>query len=406
MKIIYLCADRGISLEKFNGATAHFRSLVRAFQKLGHDLLVLTPSAAASENSIGAPFVRIYTPPHIQSLLDEVDQEVPRDQRAEQRSRKRVAHALAHICNNVGTEQTLAEQIERFKPDFVFELHSPFGAAGALTCNRLGQRHLLNVHAPLAWEGATFRSQALQQGAEYLEDAALRHARRIVTNSHEMRHLLAKAGVDCGKIGVVFNGVDLDLFSPAGETRRPPGSAIVIGFSGSLKAWHGVDALCEAFRQVSDDPRLHLLIVGDGPERKRVEALRAELPDRVTFAGAHPLEDMPAWMRGMDIAVAPYPPMENFYFSPLKILDAMACGVANVASKIGQVNELLREGETGLLTPPGDASALAAALRKLANDAPLRHRLGKAGLRDARQRHAWSSRAADIIDFAMSGPAT
>jgi glycosyltransferase involved in cell wall biosynthesis len=130
------------------------------------------------------------------------------------------------------------------------------------------------------------------------------------------------------------------------------------------------------------------------------------LPDRVTFAGAHPLEDMPAWMRGMDIAVAPYPPMENFYFSPLKILDAMACGVANVASKIGQVNELLREGETGLLTPPGDASALAAALRKLANDAPLRHRLGKAGLRDARQRHAWSSRAADIIDFAMSGPAT
>jgi glycosyltransferase involved in cell wall biosynthesis len=402
VKILYLCADRGISLEKFNGATAHFRSLVRAFSKLGHELLVLTPSVADAA-SIGAPVVRIPTPPQIQTLLDEVDREVPRAERPAQRERKRVAHALAHICNNVATEQTLAAEIERFRPDFVFELHSPFGAAGALTCNRLNQRHLLNVHAPLAWEGATFRSQALQPGAEFLEDAALRHARRIVTNSRQMRDLLIKANVDAGKIGVVINGVGLNLFTPTGETRRPvPAGAIVIGFSGSLKAWHGVEFLCDAFRQIADDPRVHLLVVGDGPQRKAVEALRAEMPDRVTFAGAHPLEDMPAWMRGMDIAVAPYPPMDNFYFSPLKVLDAMACGIANVASDIGQVSELLRDGETGLLVPPGDAAALAGALRKLANDPQLRARLGEAGLREAREHHDWQARAADIVEFAMS----
>lgn len=403
MRILYLCADRGIRLEKFNGATAHFRSLVRAFSALGHELLVLTASAA-DESVLGAHAARIATPHQLLELLDEVERPVARDQREAQRARRRVVHALGHIWNNVAVEQALAEHAVRFQPDFVFELHSPFGAAGVLTCNRLGLRHVLNVHAPMAWEGATFRTQALQDGAEVLEDSALRHAQNIVANSHEMRDLLLAAGVDGGKIGVVFNGVDLEMFSPQGETRRAaPEGAVVVGFSGSLKAWHGVDVLCDAFRELAPDPRLHLLVLGDGPQRKQVERLADELPGRVTWTGALPLEQVPAWVRGMDIAVAPYPALERFYFSPLKILDAMACGVANTASDIGQTRELLRDGEAGLLTPPGDALALAAALRRLADDAHLREQLAQAGLREARERHDWKSRAADIVDIAMRG---
>ena len=403
MRILYLCADRGIRLEKFNGATAHFRSLVRAFTALGHELLILTPSDA-DETSLGASVARIPTPPQLVDLLEEADRVVARDQRDMQRKKQRVVHAVGQVWNNVVVEQAITEQAHRFQPHFVFELHAPYGIAGTLTCNRLGLRHVLNVHAPLAWEGATFRAQALQDAAEMLEDASFRHARKIVANSQQMRDLLIGAGIDSGKIDVVINGVDLDLFSPAGDTRRAaPEGAVVLGFSGSLKGWHGVDVLCHAFRKLAQDSRLHLLIVGDGPLRKEVERLSRELPGRVTFMGAVPLEEVPGWVRGMDVAVAPYPLLDRFYFSPLKILDAMACGVANVASNIGQIRELLQENETGLLVPPGDADALAAALRRVADDAKLRERLGQAGFEEAKARHAWKSRAADIVEIALNG---
>lgn len=111
-------------------------------------------------------------------------------------------------------EQEIERRIDGFLPDFVFELHSPYGAAGVLTCNRLGVPHVLNVHAPLSWEGATFRSQALQEGAEYLEEVALRAAQRIIANSSQMRDRLVDDGVDRAKVDVVVNGVDLELFSP------------------------------------------------------------------------------------------------------------------------------------------------------------------------------------------------
>jgi len=404
MKILYLCADRGISLEKHNGATAHLRSLVRAFQAAGHELLVLTPSDADS-TTLGAPVARIPAPAMLRDLLSETELPVERPQREPQRARKRVAHALGHVWNNVLSEQELEKQIASFAPDFVFELYSPYGVAGVLTCNRLGVPHVLNVHAPLAWEGATFRSQAMQDAAEFLEEAAFRHAQRIVANSKAMRDQLVAAGVEASKVEVVVNGVDLDLFTPDGPVKRAgDNDSTVVGFSGSLKAWHGVDILVDAFRRAAAaDARLHLLVVGDGPLRKEVDRLAADMPGRVTQTGSLPLEEVPQWIRGMDIAVAPYPRLDPFYFSPLKILDAMACGVCNIASDIGQIPELLTDGKTGILVPPGDAGALADTLVSVAGDRALRERLGKAALAEAKEKHSWTSRAGDIAAFAVSG---
>ncbi|MHC4938741.1 MAG: hypothetical protein ACYTHK_07215, partial [Planctomycetota bacterium] len=77
MRILYLCGDRGIRLEKKNGGAAHFRSLVRALSLNGHDLLVLTPSDA-DEEELGVPVSRIPTPRTLEDLHADVDQPVPR----------------------------------------------------------------------------------------------------------------------------------------------------------------------------------------------------------------------------------------------------------------------------------------------------------------------------------------
>ena len=111
------------------------------------------------------------------------------------------------------------------------------------------------------------------------------HCERAV--SSELRDALIQAGVPASKIAAVPNGVDADLFTPVGEAYRNGFEGkCVVGFVGSLKAWHGLDLLAEAFRRLAADPRYHLLVVGQGPQAKLIESLREELPGRVTQVGA------------------------------------------------------------------------------------------------------------------------
>ncbi len=399
MKICYLCADRGIRLSKHNGATAHFRSLVAALAALGHELLVVTPSPDGTTH-LGVPVARVPTPEVLDALTADAQRDGGMDKSVE-RDRMRLVHALGHVWNNVLVEQTLREVLPAYRPDLLFEVYSPYGVAGGAMAKALGVPHILNVHAPLAWEGSRYRRQALQEAAEGLERVALESASLIVTNTEELRRDLASEGVPEAKIAVVPNGVDAGLFAPAGPAYRSGlEDKLVVGFVGSLKAWHGVEILVEAFKHLAADERFHLLIVGDGPMARTIRPLEEELPGRVTLAGAVPLAEVPEYVRAIDVAVAPYPVLDRFYFSPLKVLEYMAAGRATVASRIGQLVELIRDGETGLLVPPGDALALADAVRTLATDPRLRATLGENAAAEARREHTWSRRAGEIVELA------
>lgn len=397
-RILWLSADRGIDPAVPKGASANLRSTVRAFGQLGHEVLVLTP-ADADAADLGAETARIGTPESFVELLAMAEAEVPKERRQERRERLKIVRAMGHAWNQVLVEQALEEQLARFRPDFVFERYNRFGVVGALTARRRGVRHLLNVHAQLAWEAETFRGQALADGAREFERIAFEQASRIVVNSRELEGQMIEAGVAAEKLHVVINGVHLDEFSDEGPCERPElgPDAVVVGFVGSLKPWHGIEVLADAFRLLARDPRFHLLVVGDGPERHRIAELSEEWPGRVTATGAVPLSEVPAWTRGADLTVAPYPALERFYYSPLKVLESMACGRAVVASGIGQVNELVRDGETGLLLPPGDVGALVAALRRFGQEPGLAGRLGAAARAEAVEKHSWTARAEELV---------
>ena len=154
----------------------------------------------------------------------------------------------------------------------------------------------------------------------------------------------------------------------------------VIGFVGTFKRWHGLDLLLSAFRDVRrTDPSSHLLLVGDGPIRPQLEqeVRNAGLTEAVTFAGALAHEDVPHYLAAMDTTIAPYPALDDFYFSPLKLFEYMAAGRAVVASRVGQVAEVVVDGVTGLLFEPGNLADLAGCIRRLRNNAALRKELGR-----------------------------
>jgi glycosyltransferase involved in cell wall biosynthesis len=108
----------------------------------------------------------------------------------------------------------------------------------------------------------------------------------------------------------------------------------------------------------------------------------------------------------MDAAVAPYAPTESFYFSPLKVFEYMAAGLPVAASRIGQIGEVIRDGVNGLLLPPGDPEALAAALERLCRDRALRMRLGQAARATALKEHTWDAVAGKILRLAGLTPSS
>jgi glycosyltransferase involved in cell wall biosynthesis len=373
--------------------------LVRALTLLEHEVLMVMPSADGSE-SLGVPIVPIPYPDMFASLsANGRIHGGPESGSVGQR--RRVVSSLKHICYNVIVEQVLQETLARFDADLVYERYSPFGCAGGLLARRLGIPHVLEVNAPLAWEGKTYREQELQEAAETLEQIAFEATSVVVTVSRELRDQLQGTNVLDTKIEVVPNGVDVDVFSTKGPVYRDGlEGKFVVGFVGSLKAWHGVEILADAFRKLALDPCFHLLIVGDGPRAAIIEALAEDLPGRVTFLREVRHGEVPSYLRAMDIALAPYPMLDRFYYSPLKVLEYMAVGRAVVASRIGQLGDLIEDGVTGVLVPPGDDSAIVNAVQRLAANKDLRHSLGARAAAQVVSTHTWTRSASRIIEFA------
>ncbi|MFE5334267.1 glycosyltransferase, partial [Isoptericola sp. NPDC056573] len=190
----------------------------------------------------------------------------------------------------------------------------------------------------------------------------------------------------------------------ASARRMRQGAAqFTVLFVGTLKPWHGLDVLIDAFAGVrSRVSEARLLLVGDGPEREAVLA-RADalgVGDAVEHAGAVPPSDVPPLLLRADVAVAPYPPLDGFYFSPLKVYEYLAAGLPVVASAVGELSEALEHGAAGVLVPPGDAVALADALVALARDDDRRAALGARAREVAVERHDWSVVVRRALGFA------
>ena len=195
------------------------------------------------------------------------------------------------------------------------------------------------------------------------------------------------------EIAITPFGVDTLRFSPGPAAPPRP---LVIGTVKVLALKYGVDTLIRAFARLAaadgEGPApVQLRIVGDGPQRAELEALVKALGvgGRVQFVGAVAHAEVPAQLRGFDIFVAASR-LDSESFG-VAVIEASACGLPVVVTRVGGLPEVVREGETGLIVERDDPAALAAALRRLVDDAVLRERLGRSGRAWVQAEYEWGA---------------
>ena len=290
--------------------------------------------------------------------------------------------------------------------DFVYERYSLWSFSGMNYARANHIPGLLEVNAPLIEEQAAHRGLVDRAGAEQAATRAFTDATALVAVSAEVGNYLRQRGVRSETVQVIPNGVNPERFEPglAAKIIHDPKHSFTVGFVGTLKPWHGVAVLIEAFALLHRQfPDARLLLVGDGPERVNLETRVRELGlvSVKQFTGAVAADEIPGLLATMDVAVAPYPQLDNFYFSPLKAYEYMAAGCATVASRIGQLNDLIQHEQNGLLCAPGDVADLAKQLIRLREDAALRRRLAQAGRQTILRGHTWDHVAGRILELGV-----
>ena len=362
MRIACLSTDPGIAWGGAKGASVHLAEIVEALRGEGVEVLVLV-SGIAPDAPVPARGVTLESLPGPRKGI-------PVD---------------ALLAAEAPLTAWLAERLRDFRADALYERIALHSAAGSAAARALGIPHLVELNAPLPEEAARYRRLDRPEEADRLERETLSRADLVLPVSSPLAAYARARGAR--RVEVTPNAVVPERFAelPARDPSAPP----VAVFSGALRPWHGIETIAEAWALL-DGAAPRLRVIGDGPSRDVVAAAGAEM------LGAVPHERVPRLLGEADIGLAPYSPDAPVYFSPLKLFEYLAAGLAVVAADIPGVRDVTGS-EAAVLIPPGDAPALARAVALLTTDRAARERLGSAA-RALAAEHTWQRRGLRIVE--------
>ena len=387
MRIAYLIPDPGIPIGGTKGASVHVASLTEALVRLGAEVSIFAPKIEG-EPKLEADIINIDLGNFKKGLAGEMDR----------------IEKLTHFYEEVEV------YMKNHRFDAIYERLSLFAGGGELE-QRLDLPRVVEVNAPVTKErmehfGLANVEVALGKEYEALKDAT------VVCVSKPLATWAVSRGAKSSKS--IPNGADVDVFSPErwyatrDRLRESLGltGKVVLGFIGSLKPWHGVETIFDAVEHLSYKDQIAILVVGDGPLRSRVNQRIEDLQGRIpTIAvGAVDRKTVPAYLSAIDIALAPYLPTEEFYFSPLKIVGAMAAGNPFIASDFPPIREI--GGTAGVYFPAGDSMSLANEIDRLARSKPLRKYLAQQVRTLACSSHDWTNVASATLEVLRSEEAS
>ncbi len=274
----------------------------------------------------------------------------------------------------------------RFQPDVIYERSSSFGL-GALLSKALDVPMLCMVLD------------------EHFSRRSLIRAKKIISTTpstvpSEFRDKFVK----------VSWGANAERFNPGvpalQSTALPRFEGTTLGYVGSFKRWHGLEDLVDAAKHFAERP-LRWVMVGDGPERPRIEQLASDagVLDRFVFSGSIDYEQVPGWVAAMDVCLAPFHPSQHsgsngsFVLDPLKVFEYLAMGKPTITINSENIRALLTDRTHARLISPGDRAELVAAIEETLNDQDAARAMAERGRQLVLSKYTWAAHAAHLHEL-------
>lgn len=380
MRILYHHRTQGAEPE-----AVHIAAIVSALRRLGHEVDIIGAARVPSRGGRYKP-----------SLVGRVKRRMPR-----------LMIEIIQIAYNGISFIRLASALRRNKYDFLYERYAIYNVAGVFAARTFKVPLVLEVNTLYARAWKMYYGLRLQRLALRWERFAFRSADTVITVTDALRKLLEEEGVERSRIAVTHNAIDPEDFEPhlfrVSALKSQLGlPRIVAGFVGTMNPWQGVSGFAEVIERVARvRSDVGFLFVGDGEGRHDLEVRlqRRGLREKAVFVGRQPHSEIPGYVALMDIGLLLD---TNAYGSPMKIFEYWVMGKAVIAAGAVPVLEVIEDGITGLVIPPGDAAAMARQIVALADDDAWRSRLGEAGRRQVLSKHTWESNVAKMLSAVVA----
>lgn len=370
-----------VNVSTHTGSSSGTGNLIRGFEKSGHRVLSVMSGESKGQLQAKAVFGRL--------------------KRLVPSSVSASASTLYDMAHGYLSHRSLAALSRDDRPDFIYERFAPFHKGARKLAQSLNVPYLLEIHGPptdRGWFGPIY----FEKTAEQIQHDTMRcaHAIRVVSNT--LKNYFHKRGLPAHKLWVIPNAVDTEVFEPESvdsDLRAQLGldGKIVVGFVGSVQAYHGLSILCEAaslaVRELAD---LHFLVVGPVGEDDRLAVVEKGLGDLFTFTGGIPYHEIPRYIMTMDICVIPD---SNWYGSPIKLFEYGAMGKPVIAPRLGPMEDVVEHSQSALLFEQGDAEGLAAAILELAANEELKKSIATSWTGQVRDRHTYDKRAEQVLQM-------
>jgi glycosyltransferase involved in cell wall biosynthesis len=367
------------------GASTHINGFINAAIKSGVHIQVITNDRIAGLNNPAVPVTLV--------PMESVG----------------IVRSAFDLRNNLVFTRGAVAEISRKPPDFIYQRYGRFTWAGVAASLITNRPLFLEYNGSEVWVGKYWDSAGMIPLLERVERLNLEAAARIFVVSEVERKNLLRSGVEDEKIVVNPNGVDTDTFRPdvGGEQIRAEfgikDDEVMVGFVGSFGPWHGVLELAKAITLMPAESRTKFLLVGSGKLREETEEIirAAGRSDRVIFTGNVAHEQVPALLDACDVLVSPHVPLEDgsdFFGSPTKLFEYMAMGKGLVASRLGQIGDVLTHEESALLVEPGNVTELSQQMLRMAHAPELRVRLGQRARQIVEEKFTWRHNAQRVLN--------
>ena len=384
MRFAFLRTDFGRT--PAGGSVTHVTGTVNALTELGHSVTVLT---SVVMGGVFAPSVEVHVLHHRPFLS---------------------GRETTAVWNSYNFVRRALPILRRAQPEVIYQRASQFNCAGWVLSRKLNMPFVLESNGSEWWKAKHWGGARHLSLIRLFEEVSLRGADVVTVISQQVwEDVVGKLGIPPAKVVVNPNAVDPRRFHPGVDgtaVRRELGleGRISVGFVSSFDLWHGVEVLTRAIEPVVRAcPEVVFVMVGDGRLRRRSEEYVQShgLADHTIYTGLVAHERVPEYLAACDILVSPHVPNPDgtiFFGSPTKLFEYMAMAKPIVASRLGQIAEVLGNDRNAVLVEPGDVDDLARGILSLIDNPDRARALAHQARADALARHTWTHHAQRIVE--------